>query len=422
MADDTGFNPKESSSRTVHGCTPIRDPGKIMSLRPTASLTALLAAAAALVPPTPATAADETNNRVSYRFSDYDEDALAAKNVIGDGERYRVLSQQFDLDSKFAGGAFALKLDATHEVMSGSSPWFVLPDKNGAPVQVLSGATIRDHRTALNATLTQDPGTSTNTTYSASYSSERDYHALAIGAERSQALDQAWTLGYGGSFSHDLIEPTDALANGRIQRATKNTASAFGSLALVLDRDSVVQAGMQFNLEHGYLSDPYKLFADSDGLVPEQRPQQRAQAAALVRWRRAFAEIDASLHLDYRYAQDSWGVHSHTLDAAWYQSFAGGWRVIPALRYYSQAAARFYAPYLVATATPQHYSADYRLGTFGAFSTSINVRKTFGHWEFSLGAERYHSAQGLALDGRDTPVPGLLKFTRAFAGLDFGFD
>jgi len=392
-----------------------------MSTRPTASLTALLAAAAALVPPTPANAADETNNRVSYRFSDYDEDALAAKSVIGDGQRYRVLSQQFDLDTKFAGGGYALKLDATHEVMSGSSPWFVLP-KNGVPVQVLSGATIRDHRSALTAALTQYPGTSTNTTYSASYSSERDYRALAIGAERSQALDPAWTLGYGGSFSHDLIEPTDALAYGRIQRATKNTASAFGSLALVLDRDSVVQAGVQFNLEHGYLTDPYKLFADTEGLVPERRPERRAQAAALVRWRRAFTRIDAALHLDYRYAQDSWGLHSHTLEAAWYQSLAGGWRVIPALRYYSQAAARFYVPYSLAATPPDHYSADYRLGTFGAFSTSINLRKTFGHWEFSLGAERYHSSQGLAADGRDTPVPGLVKFTRAFAGFDYGFD
>src|SRR6516225_2609413 len=144
------------------------------SMRPTASLSALLAAASALVPPTVATAADETNNRVSYRFSDYDEDALAAKSVIGDGERYRVLSQQFDVDTKFSGGSYALKLDATHEVMSGSSPWFVLP-KNGVPVQVLSGATIRDHRSALNASLTQNPDASTNTTYSASYSSERDY-------------------------------------------------------------------------------------------------------------------------------------------------------------------------------------------------------------------------------------------------------
>src|SRR5260370_13918671 len=132
MADDTGSSSKNAcSSRAGHGWPTTRDPAhktvQLMPSRPTASLTALLAAAAALVPPTPATAADETNNRVSYRFSDYDEDALAAKNVIGDGERYRVLSQQFDLDAKFAGGAYALKLDATHEVMSGSSPWFVLP-------------------------------------------------------------------------------------------------------------------------------------------------------------------------------------------------------------------------------------------------------------------------------------------------------
>ncbi len=392
--------------------------------RPSASLSALLAAAATLLPTThaKAAAADDANTQASYRYSEYDEDALAPASVIGDGQRYRVLSQQLDLDTKLAGGTYGLKLDATHEVMSGSSPWYVLPDANGRPIQVLSGATIRDHRSALTAALTQNPGASTNTTYSASYSVERDYRATALGAERSQALDPALTLGYGGSFSHDVIEPTDAALYDRISYATKNTTSAFGSLAWVLDRSSVLQAGIQLNLEKGYLSDPYKLFAYDESIVPDQRPDQRVQAAALLRYRRSFAEIDASLHLDYRYAQDSWGLHSHTLEASWYQGFGDGWRIVPTLRYYSQAAARFYAPFFTGTEAGDHYSSDYRLGTFGAFSTSINLRKAFGRWEFSLGAERYHSAQGLALDGNMAPVPGLVNFTRAYAGLDFGFD
>src|SRR5258706_8862687 len=98
MADDTG----SSSSKRIN------------RMRPSPSLSALLAAASALVPTAQATATDDTNNHVSYRFSDYDEDALPQSRVIGDGERYRVLSQQLDLDTKFGGGAYALKLDATH--------------------------------------------------------------------------------------------------------------------------------------------------------------------------------------------------------------------------------------------------------------------------------------------------------------------
>lgn len=391
--------------------------------RPSASLSALLTAAAALLPaaPTKAAASDEADTRASYRFSEYDEDALNNPVVIGDRRRYRVLSQQFDLDAKLAAGAWGLKLDATHEVMSGSSPWYVIPDAKGRPLQVLSGATIRDHRSALAAALTQNPGSAENTTYSASYSGERDYHAAALGVERSQPLDAATTLGYGGSFSHDRIRPTDAAIYGRIAHATKNTASAFASLAWVLDRDSVVQAGVQLNLAHGYLSDPYKQFAYGSDVLPERRPERRVEAAALVRYRRAFAPIDAALHLDYRYALDSWGLSSHTVEASWYQSLGHGWRLVPSLRWYGQSAARFYAPFFIEPAGQRFYSSDYRLGTFGSLSTSINVRKAIGRWELSLGVERYHSARGLA-PGSGPAVPAMVDFTRAWAGLDFGFD
>src|SRR5579883_328564 len=98
-----------------------------MPPRASPSLAALLTAAATLLPVPQATKAaesEEANTHASYRFSDYDEDSLNASSVIGDPHRYRVLSQQLNFDTRVAGGAWGLKLDATHEVMSGSSPWF----------------------------------------------------------------------------------------------------------------------------------------------------------------------------------------------------------------------------------------------------------------------------------------------------------
>ena len=384
------------------------------------SLAALMSAATTLVPEAHAQTATgaDTESLVSYRFNEYDEDAYAPRPVIGSPERYGVISQQFQLATPVGTDA-ALNATATHEVMSGSSPWYVLPGPGNRPIQVMSGATIRDHRSAVSASWTQGTGSSGGTTYSASYSAERDYHATAVGIERSIPLSAALTLGLGGSFSHDLIDPTDAQLYGRVQHAQKNTASLFGSLAWIIDRSSVLQTGIQINSEHGFLSDPYKLVTVGAGTIPDLRPGQRDAVAWLVRYRRAFAGPDASLHLDFRYAQDSWGVTSQTLEAAWYQPLPARWQLVPALRYYSQHEARFYAPFFSDPTVHNFFTSDYRLGTFGAFSASINLRKRLGQWEFSGGVERYHSATDYALGGADAPVPAVVSYTRAFIGLDY---
>jgi hypothetical protein len=385
------------------------------------SLAALMSAAAVLAPDAHAQAVSgESDSRVSYRYNEYGEDAFHGP-AIGSLDRYRVYSQQFQLDTR-VGSRGALDVTATHEVMSGSSPWYVLPGSDNRPVQVFSGATIREHRNEVRAAYTLDPGTSASTTFNASYSQERDYHATALGVEHSFPLNSALTFGAGGSFSHDLIAPTDAILYDRVRHEEKNTGSVFGSLAWVIDKSSVVQTGVQFNVENGYLSDPYKLVSVGDAIIADARPGSRTEAAWLLRYRRAFSAADAALHLDYRYAQDSWGVAAHTLDVGWYQSLPGGWQLIPTARYYSQQQARFYAPFFLDSGAHQFFSSDYRLGTFGAFSASMNLRKRIAHWELSAGVERYHAATDYALGGADSAVPGVLSYTRVFVGLDYLFE
>src|SRR5262249_11360491 len=192
------------------------------------SLAALMSAAAVLLPEAQAqtVTAAETDAHISYRYNDYSEDSLAPGPSFGDRSRYGVLSQQFQLATPVGSDA-ALNVNATHEVMSGSSPWYVVPGLDGRPIQVLSGATIRDRRNEVRAAWTQGTGSAGGMTYSLSYSAENDYHATAVGIERSQALSEALTLGYGGSFSHDLNSPFDATLYNRIQHAQKNTASIF---------------------------------------------------------------------------------------------------------------------------------------------------------------------------------------------------
>jgi len=389
-----------------------------MAARPSSSLSLLLAASAALLGTRSAQADDGGGTQgVGYRFNVYDEDALSAPVAEGDPRRYHVDTQQFSLNTGL-GNRNTLSVNAVHEVMSGSSPWYLIPGPDNKPLEVLSGATIRDHRSAVTAALTHDNGGNDTRTFSASYSQERDYHATSIGAERTLPLNSALTLGFGGSFSHDLLRPTDALLYGRVERAQKNTASVFGSLSWVLSKDAVLESGVQFNYQSGFLSDPYKLVVVGATLEPDTRPDRRSEAAWLVRYRYA-VNADAALHADARVAMNSWGQHSLTLETAWYQRLRDGWQLIPGLRYYTQDSARFYAPFLDSV-NERYFSSDYRLGGFGAVSVNLDVRKRFGHWQLNAGAERYHATTDLALGGGD-PNPGTVSYTRLFAGLDYQF-
>jgi len=389
--------------------------------RPSSSLTLLLAASAALGGQK-SVQADETGSAqsVGYRFNVYDEDAFSGQPVIGSPERYHVDSQQFALDTG-VGGRNTLDVNATHEVMSGSSPWYLVPGPGNKPVQVLSGATIRDHRSAVQAAVTHDAGANDTTSVNASYSAERDYHATAIGAEHSMPLNVAVTLACGGSFSHDLIRPTDAELYDRISRAQKNTLSGFGGLTWVLNKASVVESGIQINYQTGYLSDPYKLATVGDVQLPDTRPEKRTEGAWLVRYRYAL-NADAALHADTRVAANSWGQHSLALEVSWYQRVGGDWQLVPGLRYYAQDSARFYAPFFAADSGGPYFSSDYRLGAFGALAANLNVRKRIGHWEVTAGAERYHSSTSYALGSSGVPDPAIVSYTRVYAGLDFHFD
>lgn len=381
--------------------------------RPSSSLTLLLAASAALGGHKAQADETTTSPTVGYRFNVYDEDAFTGAPVIGDPKRYHVDTQQMD----FSAGVSernTLNVNATHEVMSGSSPWYSIPGPNNKPIQVLSGATIRDHRSAIDASLTHDAGGNSTTTVDASYSTERDYHATAIGAEHTLPINTALTLGFGGSLSHDIIEPTDALIFDRIAHAEKNTLSAFGSLSWVLNKASVIESGIQLDYQSGYLSDPYKLATVGDLQLADTRPDRRTEAAWLVRYRYA-VNADAALHADSRVAVNSWGQKSLTLEFSWYQSLHGGWQLVPGVRYYAQDAARFFAPFFAADDNAKFYSSDYRLGAFGSIAATINLRKQIGRWEFTAGAERYRASTDLA-------NPGAVSYTRIFAGLDYHFD
>ena len=209
------------------------------------------------------------------------------------------------------------------------------------------------------------------------------------------------------------------------------------SLTQVLNKDALIQTNVGYTRSTGYMENPYKamtvVFVDPDqrsknltGTVQaflEQRPDQRNQLTLGSRYIQHVDLLDAALHLDYHFFHDDWGINAHTFEADWVQPIGNTWTVTPRVRYYSQDAADFYAPYLLSKQAyskavvdnktgafsiipydpqqlPANFSSDQRLSGFGALSGGITVNKQFSKAiSLEAGFEYYTHAGSLKLDG-----------------------
>lgn len=354
--------------------------------RPSKALTALTTSALALPGIAGSARAEGPIERATgaYAFSWYKEDNLSPSRFSGAGsrERYEVLTHQLRFDLPVAERA-DIGIDFLYEEMSGASPWFVEVDPDDPAdgrLQVMSGATIEDERIDLTADIDfyMDEG---KDNLSAGFSRERDYLSVhaGLGTERNYN-EKNTTLSGSFAFAYDWIEPTDA--DIFIERPTAGERFSFDlftGLSQIISRASTAQITLNYKHSNGYLSDPYKAirgFSASDVLLSDQRPDTKDQVSILARYRHHFEALSGSLHLDYRFYWDDFGVTSHTAEIGWYQTFFDLVTIAPGFRWYSQSKADFYDTVLEAGITeddPRNRSSDFRLSPYGAVSWKIKA-------------------------------------------------
>ena len=246
---------------------------------------------------------------LSIGTSNYKEaDIPAHLHLSGDNQRYDIDIQQFRLLTPI-GGEWGAGLGVSREIMSGASPWATVMGPDGKPTLIMSGATIQDERTEVSLTATryfEDSSAALTLTRS----EEDDYRSGALAVSGEWEINGALTvLSAGLSYASDTIEPTDAAAFGRIPKESRRSRSLSLGVSQVIDRSSVIFAGLGITAHTGYLSDPYKL--------RDVRPRKRSESAFGVRYRRFLDNLRAALHVDYRYYTDDWGIASHTLHTSW---------------------------------------------------------------------------------------------------------
>jgi hypothetical protein len=260
-----------------------------------------------------------------------------------------------------------------------------------------------------------------------------------------------WSVSHTWSDIHASLEADTAADWGAWQKqigvldgartlfgSRRDTSASLG-VTQIVNKDALLSASLELTNSEGDLSNPYKdvifgfddpnQFVDSTGLrtvsvkgVLERRPNRRTQGDLYLRYVQYVRPLDASLHLDYRFFADDWGIRSHTFDAAWYQPVGGGWLATLGARYYTQSAADFYQPFFLFhepfplllpwfpdvprridfTKVPvSHYSSDPRLSAFGELSGRLALSKEVRQGlRLEVGGEYSQHAGSLRLGGR----------------------
>ncbi len=272
-------------------------------------------------------------------------------------------------------------------------------------------------------------------------------------------------------LDHDAVPYIDTsgypdqveISPGRGDRELEGTRQDWGtqlSVSRVLSRNSLVAIDVGYLHSTGYLANPYKVmevafidpaqqflappggyFAQVRALL-EQLPDTRNQLTAGARLVHYVKAADAALNLAYGFYHDDWGVDAHSFEASWGQPLPYGFLLTPRLRYYSQSAARFYAPYLISQQAyvtvvsdpdtgeiisitpfdhgllPKHYSSDQRFSGFGALGGGFSLSKQLVKGVSLTSDFEYYTHQGaLKLGGGGEGSYSDFDFYRFSAGI-----
>lgn len=392
------------------------------------SLSALTTAALALpgIGLSPAAAQQSAGSglQTDYLFSYYRESDIPGSRTINGqaSERYQIRSHSLRAAQAF--DERSLALDIMFETLSGASPWYVQPDADGRPVQVMSGPTIHEER--LDVAISGDTPISRELSMemSAGISDEDDYRAHYGTLElRYEPGGLPAALSASLSYSDDRIEPVEGTTPVSVTREDKSSLRGTVSASYALNQETLVQAAVGYQRHSGFLSDPYKAvwLEQSSGIVPDARPGGRRGAHVLARIRHFVRRLGGALHADYRYYGDNWEIRSHTAELSWQQTLAQSWRISPGVRWYSQSQAFFYAPFFESAPDHGFVSSDYRLAPFGALSYRLDVTHAWNNLVTGAGIEHYRASGSYATGSVDIEAPGLVRYTAFTARLAYSF-
>ncbi len=158
----------------------------------------------------------------------------------------------------------------------------------------------------------------------------------------------------------------------------------------ILTKTWLLDLGFEAITDEGFLNNPYRryryLTGDSNepvGWEKEVYPRTRTSSAVAIR-SMLYLPYRASVHGEYRFFTDTWGIDAHTAEIGYTHPYKTKWIFDFKYRYYTQTAADFYND-LFPSRRPQNYLArDKELSNFSNQTIGVGISYIFTptRWRF----------------------------------------
>ncbi len=247
---------------------------------------------------------------------------------------------------------------------------------------------IEDTRKAISASLTKRTAKRDEVTVGFAYSKEEDFKSLEGSLSYLYNIDSSRNGSISAGISYQDNSAHHYLDDKWKDFHIINTQIGYTH---IFSKYTVGQLNYFYIKQSGVLSNPYqtiirKINVSLDDVdkykyyrAKELRPDEK-NSAGLTLDLVSKVYKNVSLHGDYRFYSDDWGIKSHTLSTNAFIDLGKGFILIPLLRYYTQNEAVFYKNHEDKDFTfneSDYGSADERLSKFHATAYSLGLEKKF---------------------------------------------
>ncbi len=331
------------------------------------------------------------------------EPVISATRDLGDDES---LSFKLVLDSltgSSASGAVPSTQVQTFTSPSGRDAYTVAP--NETPLD----PSFKDTRVSFSMNWEKSVGRNDRRNLGFNISREYDFTSISANALWQHDTNQKnTTWSYGINIEADQIDPVGGAPEPLTDMDDQNKMSGTESRTIVdllfgvtqvIDRSSLFQINLSLSEADGYMTDPYKILSVVDNTTGlptdylfESRPDSRSRQSLYGKYKKMLSNKDI-FTASYRFMTDDWGIDSNTFDFSYRFALSRGYYIQPRLRLYQQSKADFYNYFLRTGESPEHASADYRLGEMEATTIGFKFGKDIDEQQaWSLRLELYEQS------------------------------